>query len=330
MTKTLAVALSFLTFAAPTALAASFSDVPSTNPYYPAIESMKNLGVVKGYTDGTFKPDQPVNRAEALKMVLVAGGQKVTPGLYMTGFPDVKLSDWFSGYVFTGQNLQIVKGNPDGTFAPARQVNKAEFLKMSEESFQTDLTSYKTVQGTLAHDVTNVSDWFVPYLNYAKSMGIIYPTLDNNLEPGNFLTRAQCAEILYKMFIIKNGGSTQELLSIAEAKLVDAVVQINNNNLADALTRAQEAVFYTGKALQQEPNSSVTQGANLIAQGFQNLFEAYAAGATGTQNNPAQLKTLAEEAKSDADQAVAKDSSLQTIAQQLKTLADNLMQKAGV
>lgn len=307
--------------------AATFSDVPSTNPYYAPIESLKNLGVVKGYGDGTFKPGQTVNRAEALKMVLLTAGVKVSPGLYQTDFPDVKLGDWFSGYVFYGQASKIVNGNPDGTFAPDRQVNKAEFLKMGEQAFLVDLTSYKTVQFALSRDIVNVSGWFVPYFNYAKSVGIIAPDISNNLEPSRFLTRGECAEILYKMYILKNGGEVQQLLSTAEAKLVDALIQVNAGNTNEALIRSQEAVFYADNALQKNPASNVTQGASLIAHGFQKLFEAYGA---AMQNDKTGLKSLAEEAKQNADQAMAKDVSLQNLSQQLKDLAANLEKSAGV
>ncbi len=317
----LVLVLTMFCFGAPTLFAASFTDVPADNPYYVAVESLKNLGVVKGYGDGTFRPDQLVNRAEALKMILLSAKIKVDPGLYQTGFPDVKLSDWFSGYVFNAQNLHIVVGNPDGTFAPVRNVNKVEFLKMSIQAFVVDLNNYKNVQTPLAADVTNIGDWFVPYLNYAKSVDIIAPTIDDKLEPARSLTRGECSEILYKMYILKNGGVTQELLSTAEAKLVDSMISIKAGNVQDALSRAQEAVFYTDNALTQDPNSNITQGASLIARGFQKLYEASAA---KLQNDQVQLKALSAEAKSDADQAVAKDGSLQDLSAKLKTLADSL------
>lgn len=320
------IAVSFLLGTRQT-FAATFTDVPKDHPYYSAIESLKNLGVVKGYSDGSFRPDQPVNRAEALKMVLLTAKINVPPGLYQTDFPDVSLSDWFGGYVFYGQNLLIVKGNPDGTFAPGRQVNKAEFLKMTEQAFRIDLSGYQNVQFALSRDIVNVSEWYVPYFNFAKSVGVVLPNLENKLEPGKYLSRAECAEILYKMYIVINGGEVQELLSAAEAKLVDALIRVNENNIADALTRAQEAVFYTDSAVKKEPASDVTQGANLIARGFQKLFEAYGAGA---ENDTVKLKTLTGEARSYADQAVAKDGSLQNLAQKLKDLAAGLEKQAGV
>lgn len=301
--------------------AATFSDVPAGHPSYSAIESLKNLGVVKGYADGSFKPDQAVNRAEALKMVLLAAKVSVTPGLYQTDFPDVQLSDWFSGYVFFGQNLKIITGNPDGTFAPARQVNKAEFLKMTIRAFQVDLNQYMNSADTLSKDIADPGVWYFPSFNYAKTNNIIAPTFENNLEPGKLLSRAACAEILYKMYIQKNGGETQELLNAAEAKLVDSVIKIGNNELSAALTSAQEATFYTTAALQKEPDSSVTQGAHFLAVGFQKIYEAFAA---VKQDDATAAKSLIAEARNNAASAQEKDSSLGAAAGKLTELADYL------
>ena len=53
-------------------MAGSFSDVPESSSDYTLLENLKTIGVVAGYPDGTFQPDLPVSRAEALKMILKA------------------------------------------------------------------------------------------------------------------------------------------------------------------------------------------------------------------------------------------------------------------
>jgi hypothetical protein len=50
----------------------NFSDVPNTHPYYQAIIDAANYGIVSGNPDGTFRPDQPLNRAEMAKMSVIA------------------------------------------------------------------------------------------------------------------------------------------------------------------------------------------------------------------------------------------------------------------
>jgi len=48
----------------------TFSDVPENSPYYEAVKTLSQFGFIQGYEDGTFRPDQPVTRAEALKIIM--------------------------------------------------------------------------------------------------------------------------------------------------------------------------------------------------------------------------------------------------------------------
>ena len=59
-----------------------------------AVQFLADQGIVKGYQDGTFKPDQKINRAEFLKLVLEAAGKEVEDCENGTGYTDVNLSDW--------------------------------------------------------------------------------------------------------------------------------------------------------------------------------------------------------------------------------------------
>jgi hypothetical protein len=309
-----------------TSLAASFTDVPETNNYYAAIENLKALKIINGYADGTFKPAQSVNRAEALKMVMNAGNILVPKGLYASGFKDVGLGEWYAGYVMYGTMNGIVKGNPDGTFAPTRTVNKAEYLKMLLITFKTDLSAHQNISGKISSD-TSPGDWFIPYLSYAKTVGIIYPDLNNRLDPAKKLNRGECADILYKMYVLKNGGETQKLLSLAESKLVDSIVKINENNLFAALSDANEAAFFSGSALSRDPNSSVTQAANKIAVSFQKLYTAYKA---ALENNPDTARSLVGEAQSLAREAFNINNSTQLMADKIIKLGDDLLRNSGM
>ena len=180
----------------PAVLAASFSDVPQSDPNYTAIESLKELDIIKGYGDGNIRPLQPVNRAEALKPVLFRAQRALRHG-----FSDVGIGEWFSGYVMYGVMKGIVSGNPDGTFAPARTVNRAEYLKMLLKAYGADLEPFRNPATPVSAD-SSTSDWYTPYFGYAKSIGIISPDLFNNLSPRKNQPQ-RALEILYKMYIHK-------------------------------------------------------------------------------------------------------------------------------
>lgn len=320
-TALVSIAVLFIVAIAPLASAQTFSDVPSSSAYYLAVESLVKGGVLQGYEDGTFRPSQSVNRAEALKMILLSAGINVNKGLFQTGFPDVPLDAWYAGYVMEGSLRGIVQGNPDGTFAGDRTVNKAEFLKIVTQTFEVDLSAHQNLTAPVAADVSE-NDWFAPYLSYAKTVGLTYSTLDNKLDPGKLLSRGECAQIVHKMGIIKFGSPGQESLAISEAKLIDALVRIYNDDVAGAISRADEALYHADQALKLEPESSAVQATHLISQAFQKLFFAYNA---GLEDSYAQVVLFVNEAKALADQATATNKSAQFFATKIHEHGDELL-----
>ncbi len=89
-------------------------------------------GIVKGYTNGTFQPDAPITRAEALKMLVLAAQlpqneESATQQLTLT---DVKEKDWFAPYVKLSLWYGILGGYDDKTFKPDRHVSRAEAAKL--------------------------------------------------------------------------------------------------------------------------------------------------------------------------------------------------------
>lgn len=305
------------------ALAGSFSDVSNDNPYYVAIESLKNLGVISGYGDGTFGPNNLVNRAEALKMILASAEIQV-PEVDTTeaiGFSDVAPNVWFLKYLKKAKNQGIVNGNPDGTFTPGRSVIRAEFIKMLLNSFGTDLSKHQNLTENVSSDVL-AGDWFVPYMSYAKSIGLVSLTLDDKLLPGKELTRGECAEIIYKMLITQKGGDAQKMLNIAESQLVTVLVKLNQNNPADAIEAANAAVFYTEKAMEAAPNNNIADGANRIARSFRGLCFAYRAGAEGNQT---ELKEYVEAANKLAAEAVSFDNTFAGLQTKVKQIGETLL-----
>lgn len=310
----LCITFGLITGGIQTAFAGQFSDISEDHPYYSAIESLAHVGVLEGYDDGTFRPDQLVNRAEALKIILTSEGVQIDKGLYSTGFFDVPLDSWYAGFVMEGLFRAIVSGNPDGSFAPARNVNEAEYLKMTLITSEIDLSQHENISSAIAIDV-QPGQWYTPYMSYAKTVGLIFPNLDDTLEPGKQLNRGECAQITYKLALMKAGGNSQKMLFITEAKLVDALVKIHNDNIVGALKLSEDAIAYSNLALQEEPDSSVIKATNLIAKAFKKLFLAYEAGLIQDTD---QIKALVNDAITLASEAVSTNSSANYFAQKIE------------
>lgn len=204
---------------APAAAAQSFPDVAANSFHYGAIEYLKAKGVVSGYPDGTFRANTTINRAEALKMVMIAAGLTTAEATAETSgteaeqqrFPDVHTSDWFYHYVLKAVDLAIVEGYEDGLFKPANNINVAESLKIIFLSFKVD-TGVAPSQ-KIYPDV-QIDDWYATYANYAREKQFIWPADDGRLNAGRDISRGDFAQIIYRLMFTQEHSLTKFPLSV--------------------------------------------------------------------------------------------------------------------
>ena len=148
----------------------AFSDVTIGDTLYAPTTYLEQIKVFKGYEDGSFGKDRIINRAESLKTILTAAEHEV-PEQIASKFTDVPADVWFGPFVNYAADLEIVSGDADtGQFAPARTVNKAEFLKMLLKAFEIDPANF-TLEASAA-DVPQDA-WFAPYLQFAVQFNVI-------------------------------------------------------------------------------------------------------------------------------------------------------------
>lgn len=167
-----------------------FSDVAAATPYSSDIIALKNAGVIGGYPDGTFRPTQGINRAEAVKILV--RGLGLPEAAVNQSFSDVPRDAWFQPYVLTAAANNAVGGYPDGTFRPERNINRAEFMKVVLE-----LTRKSQLEGNLpqnAYSDVAADAWFAKYAAYTKKAELL-PT-DGLFYPGQDITRGEVAHVL--------------------------------------------------------------------------------------------------------------------------------------
>ncbi len=184
--------------------AQAFTDVTASNPHYTAIKYLKDHGVIGGYPDGSFKPDQTVNRAEALKIILLGSGVQVASSVSTSPFSDVESGAWFAVYVQKAKDLAVVGGYSDGTFKPAQTVNLVENLKILFLTQKVDLST-TTVTGNPYADAM-MGQWYTTYAQYAKNKNIIDADSNNMVYPAQGMTRGSLAETIYRLMYINANG----------------------------------------------------------------------------------------------------------------------------
>ncbi len=175
-----------------------FKDVDGNNKYTEAIEYLYEKKVINGYGDGTFKPEGHLNRAEAVKIILV-GNEIVINQTKTSKFPDVGKSEWFTNYVNTAVARGIVSGYSDGNFRPSNTISRAEFLKVAV------LTAGFNPISPTADPYPDVkkSDWFAPFFDLAKKQKLLSAKKGGYMVPSQNITRAEAADIIYKLSKLK-------------------------------------------------------------------------------------------------------------------------------
>ena len=193
-----------LPMAALAVASANFSDVPASHPNYVAIMALKERGIIAGYPDGTFKPDQAVNRVEALKIILLGSNINVPDASGDGGFKDTQSNAWYAKYILKAQILTIVQGYPDGSFKPEQTVNLAENLKLLLKTAQIDVSKLSANEDPYA-DVPK-TEWYAKYAQYAKDHNLIDADSSNKIYPAQGMTRAKLAEMMYRLAYINEHG----------------------------------------------------------------------------------------------------------------------------
>ncbi|MFO0780474.1 MAG: FlgD immunoglobulin-like domain containing protein [Candidatus Gracilibacteria bacterium] len=173
-----------------------YIDVSSNSPYCKAILLMRDNGVFSGYTDGTFRPYQPINRAETVKVILLALSIPVLND-GTTLFRDTDGGAWYAPYLRTAKRLGIIRGYPDGTFRPNQTVNRVELLKVFLESSGVNIPycNYAPYNDTPVNGDTR---WYIDYACYAKSNGLMHDDGTGRFSPAAAMTRGDVADLFYQ------------------------------------------------------------------------------------------------------------------------------------
>ena len=99
-----------------------FTDVNACSPEHEEISFVKSQGVVRGYPDGSYRPQAQITRAEFLKIAM--GG---FAGECKENFND-SLNAWYSPFTCAAKTSGLVVGYTDGTFKPNQTITQGEAL----------------------------------------------------------------------------------------------------------------------------------------------------------------------------------------------------------
>lgn len=106
---------------------AKFPDVSNSAWYNKVIEKMAASGIINGYTDGTFRPENNITRAEFITMLMQNENVRKFETL---PFSDITSQLWSADYIYSAYRTGYIDGYADGTFKPDNFITRAEAVKI--------------------------------------------------------------------------------------------------------------------------------------------------------------------------------------------------------
>ena len=156
----------------------------------PALNTTEHMQYMNGYTDGTFRPDATITRAEACKLltgllVEKSGGTDYT-------FIDVPTDVWYTDAVNEMTGFSLVNGYTDGTFRPNATITRAEFVTILTRFPHNDIGTEKSFADVPA------THWAYSAVQTALAQGWVTGA-GGAFRPDDPITRAEAVTILNRV-----------------------------------------------------------------------------------------------------------------------------------
>ena len=105
----------------------TFSDIPQDAWYFTEAELCYNVGIISGYADGTFRPNDPITRAE---FAIIAARFAELPNSDKQMFSDVTKNHWAFLLINAAAQAGWIQGYPDGTYRPETTISRSEAVTL--------------------------------------------------------------------------------------------------------------------------------------------------------------------------------------------------------
>ncbi|MBR4723804.1 MAG: S-layer homology domain-containing protein [Clostridia bacterium] len=204
---------------------AEYSDVSSSEDYYTSSVRLADLGIISGYGDGTFRPDNTITRAEFTKIVvcMMDKEKEAKSSTNLTGFFDVDIASWHTHYIRYAVSRDILSGYADGSFRPDNTISLSEAVTI--------------LLRTLGYTEDEVGYYWPD--NYILAAGSLGLTNGLDLAPSDPLTRKAAAVLVDRALFAKPSGSLASANTYIETTgytvFEDSLI-LDNDQTSDSVT----------------------------------------------------------------------------------------------
>lgn len=158
------------------------------------LENWIEAGLISGYEDGTFRPDEDVTRAEFVALVNRSFGFTERQENHFT---DVPLDAWFSGHVDRAVAADYISGYEDGTFRPQRSISRQEAAYISARLQDLPAAPAETLEQFV--DADAIPAWSREAIAAVVAEDLMHGYEDGTFRPEAPLTRAESVATLDRM-----------------------------------------------------------------------------------------------------------------------------------
>lgn len=157
------------------------------------IDELSNKKIINGYSDGTFKPDNSVTRAEFIAIVNRMLGLTTESSKYI---PDISRQDWFYSDIRKAVEAGILKGNEEGYVRPNYTITREEAVVILARAFK---VTQAPSTGIKFEDRSEVSDWARESVYTFVKYGYINGYYGNFIKPKENVKRAEVLTIIKRI-----------------------------------------------------------------------------------------------------------------------------------
>lgn len=185
---------------APAFAQTSFSDVSTSYWARDFIQALASRDIIKGFPDGTFRPNEPVTRAQFAAMVRKAFNKPdARPAI---NFVDVSSGYWAYSAIQDSYEMGFLTGYPGNIFNPEQNIPRAQALVALANGLNYTTTSSATTVLQVYNDATAIPDYARSSIAAATEKRIVvnYPEV-KFLNPNQVATRAEVAAFIYQALV---------------------------------------------------------------------------------------------------------------------------------
>ena len=164
-----------------------------------AIVALIDEGIITGYPDGTFKPENPVTRAEFSKMTARAFAVRAAGE---PTFSDIK-DNWAKTYIAALTEAGIVSGFPDGTFRPSKDISRAEMTQILVRAISLGDKMDSLTQPEPSFIDVSQDHWAFSSIEIANTLGVLPVYFGVVFEPEIPATRAETAYMIKSLIDLR-------------------------------------------------------------------------------------------------------------------------------